>query len=51
MVLSVESCDDPEGCGTWIGKLANLWCVAPSNVKRDCPPSLLMLRVIALLPF
>lgn len=25
MVLSVESCDDPSGCGTWIGKLANLW--------------------------
>eukprot|EP01052_Picozoa_sp_SAG31_P050996 SAG31_NODE_11903_length_987_cov_1.478604_2_plen_100_part_00 len=25
MVLSVESCDDPDGCGLWIGKLANLW--------------------------
>ena len=25
MVLSVESCDDPTGCGLWIGKLANLW--------------------------
>jgi len=25
MVLSVESCDDPDGCGQWIGKLANLW--------------------------
>eukprot|EP01051_Picozoa_sp_SAG22_P007477 SAG22_NODE_528_length_9431_cov_7.192135_5_plen_202_part_00 len=25
MVLSVESCDDPTGCGLWIGELANLW--------------------------
>ena len=25
MVLSVESCDDPDGCGLWIGDLANLW--------------------------
>ena len=25
MVLSVESCDDPSGCGLWIGQLANLW--------------------------
>jgi hypothetical protein len=25
MVLSVESCDDPDKCGTWIGGLANLW--------------------------
>ena len=25
MVLSVESCDNPSGCGMWIGKLANLW--------------------------
>ena len=25
MVLSVESCDDPNGCGQWIGQLANLW--------------------------
>jgi len=25
MVLSVESCDDPDGCGEWIGGLANLW--------------------------
>lgn len=25
MVLSVESCDDPTGCGMWVGKLANLW--------------------------
>lgn len=25
IVLSVESCDDPAGCGQWIGGLANLW--------------------------
>lgn len=25
MVFSVESCDDPNQCGTWIPKLANLW--------------------------
>ena len=25
MVLSVESCNDPTGCGAWIPKLANLW--------------------------
>eukprot|EP00911_Craspedida_sp_UC1_P000147 UC1_evm1s118 len=25
IVLSVESCDDPNGCGSWIGKLANTW--------------------------
>lgn len=25
MVLSVEYCDEPDGCGTWISGLANLW--------------------------
>eukprot|EP00038_Savillea_parva_P027673 m.60896 g.60896 ORF g.60896 m.60896 type:complete len:942 (-) comp7987_c0_seq1:114-2939(-) len=25
IVMSVESCDDPDTCGQWIGKLANLW--------------------------
>jgi alpha-galactosidase len=25
MVLSVESCSDPTGCGVWLPKLANLW--------------------------
>jgi alpha-galactosidase len=25
LVLSVESCDDPDGCGHWVGNLANLW--------------------------
>lgn len=25
IVLSVESCDDPAGCGEWIGGLANTW--------------------------
>ena len=37
MVLSVESCDDPTGCGTWIGKLAN--CEIPvSAVKTALHP-------------
>ena len=25
MVLSVESCSDPRGCGVWLPKLANVW--------------------------
>ena len=25
MVMSIESCDDPAACGTWVGSLANLW--------------------------
>jgi alpha-galactosidase len=25
IVQSVESCDDPSGCGQWVTKVANLW--------------------------
>jgi hypothetical protein len=37
MVLSVESCDDPTGCGTWIGKLANCE-ITVSAVKTALHP-------------
>jgi hypothetical protein len=44
IVMSVESCDDPNSCGLWIGKLANLWRTGESalNTPFTCPtaPSL-----------
>jgi alpha-galactosidase len=35
VVMSVESCGDPSGCGQWIGKLANLWRTS-GDIQNTC---------------
>jgi len=37
IVLSVESCDDPAGCGEWIGGLANKQIGDMAGANRRAP--------------